>query len=49
MRDVAYVAKRFGTDPSKPLWDPNADLNSDGIIDMRDIGTVAKHFGEHYP
>jgi hypothetical protein len=49
MRDVAYVAKRFGTDPSKPLWDPNADINGDGKIEMKDVGTVAKHFGEHYP
>jgi hypothetical protein len=49
MKDIAYVAKRFGTDPSKPLWDPNADLNGDGKVDMRDIALVAKNFGKHYP
>jgi len=49
MKDIAYVAKRFGTDPSKPLWDPNADLNGDGKVDMKDIATVAKNFGKHYP
>ena len=25
------------------------DVNGDGKVDMRDIGTVARHFGEHYP
>jgi hypothetical protein len=49
MKDVAYIAKRFGTDPSKPLWDPNADINGDGKADMKDIATVAKNFGKHSP
>jgi hypothetical protein len=49
MRDIAYVAKLFGTNPSSPLWDTNADINSDGRIDMVDLGTVAKHFLEHLP
>jgi hypothetical protein len=46
MKDVGYVARRFGIDPASPLWDPNADVVSDGKIDMKDIGTVARHFGE---
>jgi hypothetical protein len=55
MRDVAYVAKRFGTNPSNPLWDPNADFTGptagvpDGTVDMRDVALVARNFGEHYP
>jgi hypothetical protein len=49
MKDVAYVAKRFGTDPSKPLWNPNADINNDGTVEMRDIAIVAKNFGKHNP
>lgn len=46
MKDIAYVAKRFGSDPAKPLWDPNADLNDDGRVDMKDIAIVAKNFGK---
>jgi hypothetical protein len=49
MRDIGYVAKHFGTDPSKPPWDPNTDINGDHKTNMLDIGTVAKHFGEHHP
>jgi hypothetical protein len=49
MKDIAYVAKHFGTDPSNPLWDPNADIDDSGKVDMKDIAMVAKHFGEHFP
>ena len=48
MRDVAYVARRFGTTPSSALWDPNADIDDDGKIDMKDIAIVAGNFGQYY-
>ena len=48
MKDIAYVARRFMLPPTDPLWDPNADLNNDGKVDMKDIGTVAKYFGQTY-
>jgi hypothetical protein len=47
MKDIAYVAKRFNTDPSSPSWDPNADMNGDNKVDMKDIAVVAKNFGKH--
>lgn len=46
MKDIAYVAKHFATDPSSPSWDPNADINGDGKVDMKDIALVAKYFGK---
>ena len=53
MKDVAYVAKRFGLTPeqSQPslLWDWNADFDSSGKVDMKDIALVAKYFGKHDP
>ena len=49
MKDIGYVAMRFGRNPKDSRWSPNADLNDDGKIDMFDIGNTAKHFGEHYP
>jgi hypothetical protein len=45
--DIGYAARRFMCTPSNPLWDPAADINSDGVINMIDIGTVARHFNEH--
>ena len=49
MKDIGYVARRFGINVTSPLWDLNADVNGDGRVDMKDIGTTARHFGEHYP
>jgi parallel beta-helix repeat protein len=49
MKDVSFVAKRFGSDPSKPNWDTNADINDDGRVDMKDISAVAKNFGKSGP
>jgi hypothetical protein len=49
MWDVGNVAKRFMAKPPSPDYVPNFDINGDGIINMMDIGTVARHFMEHYP
>jgi len=52
MRDVAIVARAFGTEEGDPQWDPIADLTGpehlvpDGIVDMRDVALVASHFGD---
>jgi len=45
MKDIAIVAKAFGTTPDDPNWRPEADLNPNGKIDMKDIAIVAKAFG----
>nr|NIO37651.1 PKD domain-containing protein [Candidatus Bathyarchaeota archaeon] len=53
MRDIAIVAKAFGTQPGDENWNPDADITGpegepDGKVDMRDIALVASHFGEEY-
>jgi len=49
MKDVSYTARRFLCIQSDPLWDPNADIDGDGVVNMKDIAVPARHFGEHYP
>jgi hypothetical protein len=49
MKDIAYVAKRFGTTPSAPLWNSNADFDGSGKVDMKDIAVVARNFGMRDP
>ncbi len=49
MKDVSYVARRFGLRPGDDLWDPIADVNDDNKIDMKDVGTVASNFGQIDP
>jgi hypothetical protein len=52
IRDIAVVAKAFGSAPGMPLWNVNCDITGptpgvpDGKVDIRDIAVVAKHFGE---
>ena len=43
MKDVGYVSRLFGTEPTEPLWDARADVNGDGKINMRDIGITSKN------
>jgi len=51
MKDIYIVAKAFGSYPSHPRWNPNADITGttpnvpDGKVDMRDIFLVARNFG----
>jgi hypothetical protein len=46
MVDISYVARRFLINAPDPLWDPSADINNDGKIDMKDIATCAKNFAK---
>jgi parallel beta-helix repeat protein len=47
--DLVTVAKAYGSTPSDPNWNPNADINNDDIIDIFDLVTVAKHYGQTNP
>lgn len=47
MRDIAVIARCFGSKPGDSNWNPNADINGDGRVDMRDIALVARNFGSH--
>lgn len=53
IKDIAIVAKAYGSEPGDPNWNPIADITGptgepDGKVDVRDIALVAKHFGEVY-
>ncbi len=51
MRDIAFVARKFGTQEGDPDWNSDSDLTGpeylvpDGKVDMRDVAFVAKAFG----
>jgi hypothetical protein len=49
MKDIALVARAFGSHPGSPNWNPACDLNGDGVVNMKDIALVARNFGQHYP
>jgi len=55
MRDVYVVARAFGSHPTHPRWNPNADITGtlpgapDEKVDMRDVYVVARNFGKTDP
>jgi len=46
IKDIAIVAKAYGSYPGYPNWNPIADLNGDGKVDIKDVAIVAKQFGK---
>jgi len=50
-KDIALVAKAFGSYPGHPRWNPDADVTSvkylvpDGYVDVRDLALICKNFG----
>ncbi len=46
IKDIAIVAKAYGSLPGDSNWNPVADINGDGKVDIKDIAIVAKHYGE---
>jgi hypothetical protein len=44
MKDVGLVAAAFGTYEGHSRWNPSADVNGDGIINLFDLAAVVKDF-----
>ena len=44
--DVSFEAFYFGTKAGGPNWNPRADLNKDGKVDILDIALIAAEFGQ---
>src|SRR2546425_2719394 len=45
IRDLVLVALAFLTKPGDPKWNPLADVNGDGRVDILDLARVGLHFG----
>jgi hypothetical protein len=45
--DINIVAKAFDADRRSPRWNPNADVDHNGIVTLIDISIVAGRFGQH--
>ena len=48
VKDIALVAKAFGSSKNKPNWNVMADANGDDKVDIRDIGLVCANVGNVY-
>jgi hypothetical protein len=44
--DLFYLGKAYGSNPSKPNWNPNCDFNWDDKIDTSDLSTLSTNYGK---
>ena len=49
--DLAMIEASFGTHRGQPGFDPRADTNNDGVVNVKDLAFVAQHLpaGTHCP
>jgi hypothetical protein len=43
--DLYKIMQAFNRKRGQPNWDPTLDINNDGIVNMKDIGTCARNNG----
>jgi hypothetical protein len=44
--DVYLIANALGSEVDEPEYNPQTDVNEDGIIDTQDLALVSMHYGE---
>jgi outer membrane protein assembly factor BamB len=49
LSDLVTLAKAYGSRPSDPNWNPNADIDGNGAVGLSDLVILAQHYGQHYP
>lgn len=47
MKDIAYLVFLFDTRPGSLNWNSNADVNNDGVVNIRDIAVAVASFNQH--
>jgi parallel beta-helix repeat protein len=47
MKDIAYLVILFNTKPTSPNWNPNADVDNNGVVNMIDIAIAILNFNKH--
>jgi hypothetical protein len=47
--DLVLLANAYGSKPGDAKWNPNADINNDGKVDLLDLAILAYYWQQHYP
>jgi hypothetical protein len=47
MKDIAYLVVLFNTKPASLNWNPNADVDNNGVVNMIDIAIAILNFNKH--
>jgi hypothetical protein len=49
LEDLVLLAQAYGSKPGDPNWNPNADIDNNGVVGLSDLVILALHYGQHYP
>jgi plastocyanin len=49
LQDLVFLAGAYGSKPDGAKWNPNADIDSNGVVGLSDLVLLAMHYGQHYP
>jgi hypothetical protein len=47
--DLAILAQAYRSVLGNSRWNPNVDVNGNGIVSLQDLVILAIHYGQHYP
>jgi uncharacterized protein YvpB len=47
--DLVILAIAYGSKPGDPNWNPNADIDGNGVVGLSDVVILAQHYRQHYP
>jgi hypothetical protein len=47
LSDLVTLAQSYGSQPSDPKWNPNADIDGNAKVGLTDLVLLATHYGEH--
>jgi hypothetical protein len=48
LSDLVLLALAYGSKPGDSNWNLNADIDSNGAVDLPDLTILAQHYGQHY-
>jgi hypothetical protein len=48
IQDIVLATASYHSVTGDPNWNPDADLNGDGRVDIFDLTTIIRYYGSHY-
>ena len=46
--ELILLMEAYGSTSTSANWNPNADINDDGAVDIFDIKIISAHWGQSY-
>jgi hypothetical protein len=47
--DLVQLATALGSQVGQPKWNPNADIDDNGVVNQIDLSILAQHYGRPFP